>query len=106
MEHSESVYRDIQFPIASRVYLNEDYLLKQKTESQAYLIDILDRQMMLQGESEDEAISLLSTNLNLNKVHSKMRELTPEEYFKKNILTKMNSRFDLFYWRKKYAQSI
>ena len=93
------------------MYLEEDYCLKAKPASELHLIDLLDTEMEgIEKEPIDRkpdcSLEQFVNKKNVSDVNNNMLMHTPESILKKAVLHKLKSEFDLFLWKKRYAQSL
>ena len=104
LKHPETVYRDIKFKINEILFLEDDFCLKKKFKSEQYIIDLLDKELNRNGLIGNHPIQLLAEKKDLMAVNDTMKELIDQNFLKRCVVKKLNSPFDMFYWRKRYSQ--
>ena len=105
-KHNETVYRGLRFELLNMMYLEDKYCLRAKAASEINLIDVLDREMEEQGFKPDYPLELFATKKVVGEVNKDMNSITSGTLLKKEILTKLRTEYDLFLWKKRYAQSL
>ena len=105
-KNNETVYRGLRFELLNMMYLEDKYCLRAKAISEINLIDVLDREMEAQGFKPDYPLELFATKKVVSDVNRHMMSNTSGTLLKKEILTRLRTEYDLFLWKKRYAQSL
>lgn len=104
--NNETVFRSLKFTPLNMQYLEEDYCLKAKPESEVNLIDVLDEYMANQGLKADHCLEMFANKRSFTDINKTMVDLVPNTLLKEIVLKKLRSEYDLFLWKKRYAQSL
>ena len=104
--NNETVYRMLRFEPLDMMYLEDDYCLKSKPATEISLIDVLDEEMESNKLKVDQAIDLFAAKKGVNDVNKIMMELTKNTVLKREVLKRLKSQYDIFLWKKRYAQSL
>lgn len=106
LKDPETVYRDIKFLPEEVVYFDDEFLMRKQLKSEAYMTDILDDKLTELGLSKNYPLELLSEKKSNEEINQILREKIPNDMLKTYILNRLDNQYDLFYWRKRYAQNI
>ena len=106
LKKNETVYRSVKFEPLDCIYLEEDFFMRAKRNNEASLIDILDSEMRDQGSSPDLALELLASKKLTSEVNKLMMDQVSGNILTREISQHLKSEYDIFYWKKKYAQSL
>jgi hypothetical protein len=104
--NNETVFRSLRFTPLDMLYLEDDFCLKAKPPSEVNLIDILDNHMVEQGKKVDHALDYFANKKSVSDINKTMTEQVSDDILRKEILKKLKSEYDLFLWKKRYAQSL
>lgn len=103
---NETVYRALRFEPLDIMYLEDDYCLKRKAPSEFQLVELLDEEMARLDLKPDHALELFASKKSVSEVNKTMMEIVSPDVLKKEVLKRLRSEFDLFLWKKRYAQSL
>lgn len=104
--NNETVFRSLRFSPLDMLYLEDDFCLKAKPPSEVNLIDILDNYMVEQGKKVDHVLDYFANKKSVSDINKTMTEQVEDDILRKEILKKLKSEYDLFLWKKRYAQSL
>jgi hypothetical protein len=105
-KNNETVYRGLRFELLNMMFLEDKYCLRAKPNSEISLIDVLDRDMEAKGLKLDYPLELFATKKAVSDVNRFMMGNTSGNLLKKEILARLRTEYDLFLWKKRYAQSL
>lgn len=104
--NNETVFRSLRFTPLDMLYLEDDFCLKAKPPSEVNLIDLLDEYMIEQGRKVDHALDYFANKKSVMDINKTMTEQVADDILKKEIVKKLKSEYDMFLWKKRYAQSL
>ena len=104
--NNETVFRSLRFNPMDMLYLVDDFCFKAKPQSEVNLIDILDNYMVEQGKKVDHALDYFANKKSVSDINKTMTEQVADDILKKEIVKKLKSEYDMFLWKKRYAQSL
>ena len=102
----ETLYRDIKFLKSDRIFFDDDYFMTKKHDCDEYLIDMLDKKLTQKNLNPDHPIKILAETKSVPETNQTMKQIIKPNFLKNEILKRLNAPFDLFYWRKRYAQNL
>jgi hypothetical protein len=106
LRNNETVFRNLRFTPLETQYLEEDYFLKAKTPSEINLIDVLDSEIERLGLKVDHVLENFVVKKQPWEINKPMTEMVSKKIFKQEILKKLKSEYELFLWKKRFAQSL
>lgn len=112
--NNETVNRMLKFEATDMMFLEDQFFMKSKPRSEVYLIDMLDEEMENIGLSVDYSIEHFASKKSIQEaskrgiqeVNKHMMDRVKNPVLKREVLRKLKSQYEIFLWKKRYAQSL
>lgn len=102
LKDPETVYRDLKFVGEEFMFFEEDFFMRKKSKMECYLADLLERETKL----KNRPLELMTEKLSVEAINSTMRESVSPSILEKCVLQSLVDKYDIFYWRKAFGQSL